>query len=149
MTLKEWRKSQGLTLQQVADMLATSKGYLSSIENGTRSVGREFAIRLELLTGGRVTAAALLGLDQFRRKNSSVSEDRVEYSHVLAVRDSALVEEAATYGLDMDAIAHKAIEDAVKAERIRRWNEDNREAVESWNELVEREGLWSDGIRAF
>ena len=36
-----------------------------------------------------------------------------------------------------------------KSARIDAWNEDNRDAIESWNELVEREGLWSDGLRAF
>ncbi|MCA8902912.1 MAG: type II toxin-antitoxin system CcdA family antitoxin [Hyphomonas sp.] len=149
MTLKEWRKSQGLTLQQVAELLVTSKGYLSSIENGKRAVGRDFAIRLERLTGGEVSAAELLGLDSARRNVRSVSEERTEFGSASSEVDQAHLEEAAAYGLDVDAITRKAVEEAVKAERIRRWNEDNREAIESWNDLVEREGLWSDGIRAF
>ena len=78
------------------------------------------------------------------QNSGGVSEEREPFAHPVA-----LLEEAATYGLDTDAITRKAIEEAVKAERIRLWNEENREAVESWNELVEREGIWSDGIRAF
>ena len=60
-----------------------------------------------------------------------------------------ILEEAARYGIDVAGTARNAVEEAVKAERIRRWNEENREAVDSWNKLVEREGLWSDDLQAF
>ena len=63
--------------------------------------------------------------------------------------DPALLQEAASYGLDAEEIARSAVERAVKTERMKRFSEENREAIESWNALVEREGLWSDGYRAF
>ncbi|MEZ5953031.1 MAG: type II toxin-antitoxin system CcdA family antitoxin [Hyphomonas sp.] len=149
MKLREWRNSQGLSLQQVAEVLATNKSYLSLIENGKSFPGRDFAKRIELMTKGAVTAAELLGLDQREQKQRSVSEDRTEFSGLLSKSEPELLVEAAIYGIDAEAVARQAIENAVKAERIRRWNEENREAIESWNDLVEREGLWSDGIRAF
>ena len=57
--------------------------------------------------------------------------------------DNALFEEAASYGL------HAVVERATKIERMKCFSQENRKAIESWNDLVEREGLWSDGYRAF
>lgn len=108
---------------------------------------RESSIcKIERAFGPRPTAILPVGL-KFAEPRSEFVSGNIAFSKQLL--EIALVDEAAAYGLDTDAIARKAIEDAVKAERIRRWNEENREAIESWNELVEREGLWSDGIRAF
>lgn len=146
--MREWRKSNNLTLQNFAERVQVSYSQIARIETGKSKPSPAVADRIEAVTGGEVSAARLLGLTG---ASSSQSEHgKAESFHRVAEADlEQLREEAVGYGLDMDAIAHKAIEDAVKAERIRRWNEDNREAVESWNELVEREGLWSDGIRAF
>jgi post-segregation antitoxin (ccd killing protein) len=45
----------------------------------------------------------------------------------------ALAAEAVQFGLDPDAIAAKALHDAVRAEKARRWQEENREAMDAWN----------------
>jgi len=147
--LREWRKSQGLSLQQVAEVLATNKSYLSLIETGKSFPGRDFAKRIELLTKGAVSAAELLDLDQREQKQRSVSEDRTEFTGMFVKSEPELLEEAATYGIDTEAVARKAVEDAVKAERIRRWNEENREAIESWNQHYKKHGLWNEKYRLF
>lgn len=49
--------------------------------------------------------------------------------------------EARTLGLDPDAIAAKAVAEAVRAEKTRRWQEENRAAMDAWNEWTERNGL--------
>lgn len=49
--------------------------------------------------------------------------------------------EARALGLDPDAIAQKAIRDAIKAEKERRWLEENREAIEAQNAWVEKHGV--------
>lgn len=45
--------------------------------------------------------------------------------------------EATALGLDADAIAQKALREAISAEKARRWQEENREAIEAWNRWTE------------
>jgi len=78
-----------------------------------------------------------------------MAEDRATFEQSTLDLHPALLEEASSYGLNPSEIAHTAVERAVKTERMKRFSEENREAIESWNDLVEREGLWSDGLRAF
>lgn len=49
--------------------------------------------------------------------------------------------EARALGLDPEAIAQKAVRDAIKAEKERRWLEENREAIEAQNAWVEKHGV--------
>lgn len=56
-------------------------------------------------------------------------------------RPTSLAAEAATLGLDADAIAEKALREAISAEKARRWREENREAIEAHNRWVEEHGL--------
>lgn len=60
-----------------------------------------------------------------------------------------LLKEAASYGLDAAEIAHRAIERAVKTERMKRFSEENREAIDSWNEHYKKHGLWNEKYRLF
>lgn len=55
--------------------------------------------------------------------------------------DSRLVEEAKALGLNMSQLAEEALAKAISEEKSRRWLEENREAIESSNEYVERNGL--------
>lgn len=50
-------------------------------------------------------------------------------------------EEARALGLDPALIAAQAVEEAVRAEKGRRWQEENRAAMDAWNEWTERNGL--------
>ena len=93
-----------------------------------------------------MTAAELLGVAA-PAEGRGVREDASPFSFVSS--DADLLEEAASYGLDIAEIARCAVERAVKTERMKRFSEENRDAIQSWNDLVEREGLWSDGYRAF
>lgn len=106
------------------------------IERGLSGISTEAAKRIESATDGEVTAAELLGI------SGGFSEEATPF-------EPALASEARALGLDPDAIARRAVEEAVKRARMDAWNEKNREAVDSWNKLVEREGLWSDDLRAF
>jgi antitoxin CcdA len=54
---------------------------------------------------------------------------------------AAPFDEARALGLDPDLIAAQAVEEAVRAEKARRWKEENREAMDAWNEWTERNGL--------
>ncbi|HEU0222782.1 MAG TPA: type II toxin-antitoxin system CcdA family antitoxin [Paracoccaceae bacterium] len=52
-----------------------------------------------------------------------------------------MAEEARDLGINMSAVAEKAIARAAKAERNRRWVETNRAALDAYAAEVEREGL--------
>jgi antitoxin CcdA len=52
-----------------------------------------------------------------------------------------LVEEAKALGVNLSRACETGLAAAVKAERERRWLAENREALESWNEYVEKHGL--------
>ncbi|MBZ9735849.1 MULTISPECIES: type II toxin-antitoxin system CcdA family antitoxin [unclassified Mesorhizobium] len=55
--------------------------------------------------------------------------------------DSRLIEEAKALGINMSRAAEQGIAKAISAEKIRRWQEENKEALESSNEYVKRNGL--------
>ncbi len=63
--------------------------------------------------------------------------------------DQRVVAEAKELELNVSRIAEEAISDAVRAERNRRWKEENREALESWNEWVSENGLPLEKYRLF
>lgn len=58
MTLTEYRKSQGLTLDDLATRLGKSKGHLCGIEQSNRASAK-MALAIEHETGGLVDAASL------------------------------------------------------------------------------------------
>ena len=147
MDMRTWRKSNSVILVALAEAVASSKGYLSDIEQGERRPSPGLAKRIDAATNGEVTAAELLGLAP-----TCVREESRDFDHasslLIKVRQTDL-EDVARFGLDPKAIAERAVAEQVKEARIARRNEENREAIESWNELVKKEGLWSDGLRPF
>ena len=63
--------------------------------------------------------------------------------------DEALVAQAKAACVNLSAVAEEAIRFRTRAEEMRIWSEQNREAVAAWNKRIEEEGLWSDGLRLF
>jgi antitoxin CcdA len=61
--------------------------------------------------------------------------------------DADLLSEARKQGLNLSELMERTIADVTKVERARKWREDNAEAIRQHNEMIEREGLWSDGLR--
>ncbi|TPI17400.1 MULTISPECIES: type II toxin-antitoxin system CcdA family antitoxin [unclassified Mesorhizobium] len=55
--------------------------------------------------------------------------------------DSRLIDEAKALGINMSRAAEQGIAKAISAEKTRRWQEENKEALESSNEYVKRNGL--------
>ncbi len=52
-----------------------------------------------------------------------------------------MVEEARALGVNLSRAAEEGIAKALKAEREKRWKEENREAIQAYNEFIAREGL--------
>ena len=140
MKLRDWRKQKGWTVAQVADLLGIGVSTVTAYENGSRRPRPEMANQIERLTLGHVTASDLLGVSP--RSHGSVREDPAPF-------DNDIREQAKALGLDPDAIADKAVMEAVKRKRIDAWIEENREAMEANAKDIRENGLWSDGLRTF
>lgn len=66
----------------------------------------------------------------------------------LSVR-ADLVEEAKALGTNISAVLEAALEVENRRRRAERWREENAAAIDEANAELERNGLWSDGLRLF
>jgi len=140
MDLRTWRKQKNWSVSQVASLLGLGTSTITAYENGSRRPRPETAQQIEVLSGGLVKAADLLGLSSDH--HSYVREDPVPFDNDARAQAKAL-------GLDPEAIADKAIAEAVKRKRFEAWIEDNKEAFAAHRKDIEENGLWSDGLRMF
>ena len=60
-----------------------------------------------------------------------------------------LVEEAKALDINLSRACEAGLEAALKEERKRRWQEENREAAEAWNAWTEEHGLPLERYRQF
>lgn len=63
--------------------------------------------------------------------------------------DAALLDEARTLGVNISRAAEEGILARVRAERARRWKEDNAEAVAAYNRWIDENGVPLSGYRKF
>ncbi len=61
--------------------------------------------------------------------------------------DADLLAAAREQGLNLSMMMESKITETLKADRARQWRIDNKEAIAAYNERIDREGLWSDGLR--
>lgn len=59
----------------------------------------------------------------------------------LAESQAPFAAEAQALGLDAAAIAARAVQDAIRAEKARRWLAENEDAIEAWNRWTESNEL--------
>jgi len=55
--------------------------------------------------------------------------------------DTGVVAAARAAGINLSQVSEAALRAATKAEQERRWKEENREAIEYWNDWLEKNGL--------
>lgn len=60
-----------------------------------------------------------------------------------------LVRRAKKLGLNLSEILNIALEQAVRAAEGRAWVEENRDAIDEYNALVAKRGVFGDGRRRF
>ncbi len=60
-----------------------------------------------------------------------------------------IVAEAKVLGVNLSEVFESAVIEAVRRKRQEAWLADNREAIESYNARVARDGLFSDRWRKF
>lgn len=63
--------------------------------------------------------------------------------------NSDLLKQARVCGINVSATLEQALAEQVKAAMRERWLEDNRAAIEAYNQQVEKHGTFSDGVRSF
>ncbi|MCW2306908.1 type II toxin-antitoxin system CcdA family antitoxin [Rhodobium gokarnense] len=63
--------------------------------------------------------------------------------------DAALLDEAKGLGITLSQVLESALRDEVRKVRVERWQAENRAAFDSYAEAIERDGVFSDGIRGF
>lgn len=66
----------------------------------------------------------------------------------LSVRPDLLAD-ARSLGIHLSAEFGKALVEVVRRKRAERWLQDNDDAIAAYNRHVDRDGLWSDGLRTF
>ena len=79
-----------------------------------------------------------------------ISERQVKKRAVNVFVDSDLLDEARQLRIDISETLERRLRTIVKAEREKRWLEDNREAIASINSFIDRHGLLASrlGYRA-
>ena len=60
-----------------------------------------------------------------------------------------LLQQAKALKLNLSALSERAIEEAVRAEKKRQWQEDNAEAIAAYEERIETYGTLSEQLRAW
>ncbi|MBW9088767.1 type II toxin-antitoxin system CcdA family antitoxin [Rhizobium wenxiniae] len=63
--------------------------------------------------------------------------------------DSELLSQARELDINLSRAAEDGIAKAVKAERERRWLEENADAIQAYNEYIEKNGLPLEEYRTF
>lgn len=66
----------------------------------------------------------------------------------LTVRES-LLREARAAKLNLSRFVEEKLEQALREERGRRWQEENAEALKAYRERVERDGPWNKDLISF
>jgi antitoxin CcdA len=60
-----------------------------------------------------------------------------------------LLQEARALDINLSSELEKHLVEVIRQRRAEQWLKDNREAIEAYNRHIERDGLWSDGLRTF
>ena len=60
-----------------------------------------------------------------------------------------LLERARSLGINLSQTLEERLAELVKQAEAREWLARNQRAINAYNERVEHEGVWSDGLRGF
>lgn len=63
--------------------------------------------------------------------------------------DADLLEEARALGINLSRTLEERLVELVKAERIRRWQAENREAIDAYNRYIEENGIFGEEFRTW
>ncbi len=60
-----------------------------------------------------------------------------------------LLEQAKASSINLSRALEATLEAQIKAEKRKRWLEENKQAIEAYNKRIEEHGVFSDGMRTF
>lgn len=63
--------------------------------------------------------------------------------------NSDLLQQARKLDINLSAVLEQTLAEKVRAEQARRWRDENKQAVQQYNALVEDKGMFSDTLRSF
>ena len=63
--------------------------------------------------------------------------------------NSDLLHQAKDLNINLSSILEIALSDAVKQRKREEWKKENTESIDSYNQFVSENGLFSDGLRTF
>lgn len=63
--------------------------------------------------------------------------------------DAELLAKARELDVNLSATLEDALKARTREEERKVWLEENRDALEAFNQRIERDGVWSDGFRRF
>lgn len=63
--------------------------------------------------------------------------------------NSDLLEKAKSHKINISSCVEKTLEELVKKEEARKWENENAEAIKDYNKRISKNGLFSDGLRSF
>ena len=63
--------------------------------------------------------------------------------------DAELLEEAKRLDLNLSQVFESSLQEAIRQKQQLEWLEQNRGALEAYNEHVEKHGVFSEGLRSF
>ena len=61
--------------------------------------------------------------------------------------DAEILAGAKAMGINLSQTLEDELRKRVKEEKIRRWSEDNKDAIDSYNRFIEEHGIWSEEYR--
>ena len=63
--------------------------------------------------------------------------------------NSDLLEKAKKYKINISANVEKTLEELIRQYEIQNWEKENKEAIDSYNQRILENGLFSDRLRSF
>lgn len=63
--------------------------------------------------------------------------------------NSDLLQKVKEYKINISSTVESILEDLVKQKEIEKWKESNMEAINDYNEYIEKNGLFGDDFRSF
>lgn len=82
-----------------------------------------------------------------RLRHASLAQVRKRPTNVTI--DGQLLDAAKAAGINLSAELEQRLRDLLREHERAAWQEDNREAIESYNDSIERRGVFSNGLRRF
>lgn len=60
-----------------------------------------------------------------------------------------LLREAKALNINLSQVLEQSLAELVQKARRQHWLDENRQALDDYNRHIERDGVWSDGLRRF